>query len=138
MDKDELIARVIELGLPTGQYCVVGRGPMVVRGLCEDSGIDILVTDDLYSVFYGRPGWEEAPHELGLSVLTNPPITLLREFGHDEYWQESDALIADADVFDGVAFASLEEIAALKRALGSAKDHADLVLISEYQDEQVD
>lgn len=132
MDREELIARVSELGLPQGQYCVVGRGPLVVRGLCEGEGIDILVSNDLYSVFKDRTGWEEVPHELSGLTLWNPPYTLLQEFGHGEYWQEPDALIAGADVIDDVAFASLEEIAAMNRATGRPEDHAALALIGEY------
>ncbi|MDP3989028.1 MAG: hypothetical protein Q8P93_02230 [bacterium] len=132
MDKEELIARVSELGLPRGQYCVVGKGPLVVRGICEGSGIDILVNPDVYSVFKEMPGWEEVRGDTNGLVLVNPPFTLVREFGFGDYWQEPDTLFTTADFVDDVAFAPLDEIAALKRAIGEAHDQAELALINEY------
>ena len=45
----DVIAEVKKLGLPLGQYVVIGSGIMAQLGLREANDVDIAVTPDLYA-----------------------------------------------------------------------------------------
>lgn len=132
MDRDEIIKRVTELDFPLGQYAIVGSGPLAVRGLRDVSDVDILVTAELYMSLRDERGWKELTKMEGRVLLEHEPFECGTEFGYGEYWPEPDMVIAEADIIDGVAFATLEVIASFKRAYGRPKDERDLLLIGEY------
>ena len=45
---NELLKKLRELDLPSGQYAIYGSGPMAVRGLRDACDLDIMVKDRLY------------------------------------------------------------------------------------------
>jgi len=54
----EFIQRVKELGLPEGQYMVVGSATLDVLGIREADDIDLLFSPELYEDLKENKGWK--------------------------------------------------------------------------------
>lgn len=129
----DVIQEVKKLGLPLGEYVVVGSGPMAVRNLRPTNDIDLVVIPRLYKKLK-LSGWHEehSPdpwREFGI---------FYRSFDAGIDWSINDfrpnpvELINDADIIDGVAFAKLQDVLAWKIAANRDKDTADIKLIRDY------
>ncbi len=123
----ELFDKLRELELPIEDYAIFGSGPLAMRGLIQE-------IHDLDLVARGA-AWERA-RKLA-PVCTAPegdPVVWLEGgaievFGGWLGW-DIDALIDDAEIIDGLPFASLEDVLAFKHSCGRPKDliHARLIM----------
>lgn len=127
-----IFERVAELGLPLGQYAVIGSGVMAAHGIRDFKDIDLLVTPELYEELKQK-GWQEKAVRPDFIVIekgmaeASPGIMTL-----PTYRPDISKLIAEADIINGIPFVKLEEVIAFKRAMGREKDFKDIELIENY------
>lgn len=128
----DIVSQVKELNLPLGQYLVVGSGVMSAHGIRAHNDIDLLVTEELYQDLK-KQGWEVVQVKPGLEVVrkdiceASPQMVTL-----SNYQPNMQDLIARADIINGVAFSSVQDLVDFKTALGREKDLRDIDLIKNY------
>jgi hypothetical protein len=120
------------LDLPIGQYVVTSSGPMGVRGIREIDDIDLMVDDELWIQLVDRYGISED----GTRTEVIEGIEAFREesFPRDPTVPSVADQIAHADMIDGLPFARLDDVIALKQAKGRPKDKQDIALIVAWRD----
>lgn len=131
MNKPPLDLRIFQkmrqLGLPDGQYVVVGGGVLVALGLLAwDDDIDVTVTQEAFDGFKNE-GWPEEAYE-DTMVIKNDIFDIGTRFGP---WTLEE-LLADAMVIRGVAFMSPAKLLEWKQAANRPKDAEHIVLLKKY------
>lgn len=136
----EISKRVKEVGLPSGKYVVVG-GAMEAYGIRDAKDLDIVVTPDLFEDLI-KQGWEvcmcdkcKESWSQGETkrILKRPGVDILSGYSwKDIYEANTDELIQNANVIDGVAFVQIEELLKWKKAARREKDLKDVELIEEF------
>lgn len=132
IDRRQLLDAVRALDLPAGEYAVFGSGPLVVRELRTGQDIDLLVTAELYERMRAD-GWQVRDHDDGGETLTWGDFDVMRTLEFPAYRGDVPALIAGAELIDGVPFVSLDDLRTFKTAYGRPKDHVDVDLIDQAQ-----
>lgn len=128
MNGDEIIAKVKALGLPAGQYIVFGSCPLAAAGLRLAGDIDLLVSPALLRQL-AAAGWQQVdkgPHD---TPLTHDVFEAHDSWNFSSYQPTLASLLAGADYFDGIPFASLSAVRQWKAASGRPKDLADITLL---------
>ncbi len=132
------------LGLPAGEYVVVGSAGLEARGILTNTGkfrkasdIDLLVSVACFELLRHR-GWHESivvQHCIARSRLAHMGAILEAEAFDDFYFQgvecDTDLLIRRAEVINGIAFLPLRTLRAVKLDRGLPKDLADVERIDE-------
>jgi hypothetical protein len=136
----EISDKVRALGLPIGKYVVVG-GAMEAFGIRKAKDLDIVVTEDLFMELMQK-GWKlcecekcQAGWQRGSTdrILKGNGVDILSEYSCDDrYFAETDWLIKNATLIDGVPYIQLEELVKWKKASGREKDLRDIILIEEF------
>jgi hypothetical protein len=136
----EISNKVRKLGLPFGEYVVVG-GAMEAFGIRKANDLDIVVTEDLFKELMQR-GWKlcgcekcQAEWQKGSTdrILKGDGVDILSEFScGDLYHADTDDLIKNAAIIDGVPYVQLAELLKWKKASGREKDLKDIALIEEF------
>jgi hypothetical protein len=129
-----IFKEVKELNLPIGEYIVVGSGPMAARGIRECKDIDILVSEKLYNKLVAED-WrivEIAGVTRKLMVLKKGLFEINKDLKFGKYNPETQNLINNAEIINGIPFLSLPELIKFKTALGRQKDFDDIKLIEKY------
>lgn len=118
---------VRRLSMPLGRYAIFGSGPLAVRGLRENSDIDILVKPDLWSSLTGMYETKEGKNGLYIQI------------GRIEIWDQWKPwfddigyMIDKADIIDGIPFIRLEDMLEGKKRMNRKKDQEDIRLIEDY------
>jgi len=127
----DIITEVKKLDLPLGQYVVIGSGIMAQLGLREANDVDIAVTPDLYATLRASGEWDEE-ERYGKIFLKKDAVEINPRLDWERYATTTEEAIASATIIDGVPFINLNELVMFKRALGRAKDLADIVIIEEH------
>jgi len=130
----DIFEELKELNLPIGEYIVVGSGPMAARGIRECKDIDILVLEKLYNKLVIED-WkivEITGVTRKLMVLKKGLFEINKDLKFGEYNPETQNLINNAEIINGIPFLSLPELIKFKTALGRQKDFDDIKLIEEY------
>ena len=135
MTKSEIISQVKTLNLPQGSYVVFGSCPLAAAGLREANDIDLLVSDDLLKTLE-EAGWQLTDKGQNDKPLTHGVFEAHNHWNFSSYNPTLEQLLATADIFDGVPFASLEQVRQWKTASGRPKDLADIKLIDSYLSSQ--
>ena len=125
---------VKKLNLPLGEYVVVGSGPMAARGIREYKDIDVLVTENLYKKLLNQ-GWKKV--EINgvngkFDVLKNGKFEVDKRLWCANYKPDTNQIIKNADLINGVSFMTLLELIKFKTALGREKDLKDIELIKNH------
>ena len=130
MDNKNLFQKAKDLNLPIGKYALFGSTPMGIRGLKECEDIDIIVSEDLWSLYKSNPDWKFGKTENGSEFLANGDV----EFWHTwtPWYPNVDGLIAEAEIIDGLPFVRLEEVLSWKKAYAREKDFKDVEIIEKY------
>lgn len=135
MDKN-IFAEVQQLGLPLGSYVVVSGGVLAAHGLRAYGDVDVLATPEAYAAALAQGGWEEITKN-GLKAATKGNAEMATGMlPLPGYAPDVAQMIAEADIINGVAFATLQETLTFKRAMGRDKDKRDIALIENYLLEQ--
>jgi hypothetical protein len=136
----EISDRVRAVGLPLGKYVVVG-GAMEAFGIRKANDLDIVVTEDLFAELM-KNGWKlcdcekcQAKQQRGSTnrMLKGEGVDIISEYSYeDTFFADTDWLIKNAAIIDGVPYVQLEELMKWKKAAGREKDQKDIVLIEEF------
>lgn len=124
MTRTDIIDRVTELNLPTGQWAVHASGSMVMHGLLPEA-------NDLDIVARGT-AWRAAL-DLGTPVAGRHDL-VVRHGSDVEIWsgwydEDVDQLIDTAQLVDGVPVVQLSAVLRFKERLGRPKDLAHIDLL---------
>jgi hypothetical protein len=130
-----IFERVRKLNFPLGQYVVVG-GSMEAHGLRAAKDIDVVATSTLIKKLLAE-GWKDAGcfscPGCGRLYLEKDDVDVLSDFSRgDKYRTDTESLIANADIIEGLPFVKLEELAKWKRAAARPKDLVDVESIENY------
>ena len=132
MTGPQIVAKVKSLNLAKDSYIVFGSGPMAAAGIRESEDIDFLVNPEQFEAFR-KLGWQQ------ITKGENDKPLIFDVFEAHPNWDFSSfnptlkELLTRATYFEGVAFASLEDVKAWKAASGRQKDLDDLKLIAEHE-----
>jgi hypothetical protein len=126
----DIFQRVKDLNLPWGHYVVFGGGPLAARGIRETADVDLFVTSTLYEQLK-LDGWEEkgSPAPMGGLYLSKGIYDADDTWRYGDYDPTPEAIIAIADIINGLPFARLAEVLKWKQAYGRPKDLEDIRLI---------
>jgi dienelactone hydrolase len=119
------------LGLPAGQYAIVGSGPLGARGLREMSDIDIMVSDTL---------WQDFAKDHTVIASDVPKILLAEDvecfsslsFPAQPGWPTAEEQLAQAEEIDGLYFQSIDHSLFFKSHSDRAKDINDVALLKDF------
>ncbi len=107
-----------------------GSAPMGVRELKECRDADIIVMEDLWNEYRSKLDWQYHKAESGNESLSKGSIELWRDWR--PWFPDVSALIADAEIVDGLPFVRLERVLEWKKAYGREKDLKDVAAIENY------
>ena len=123
---DKLI-QLKKLNLPSEEYAVFGSGPIAVHGIRESHDTDIIVKPDLWNKLAKKYSTEKANY---CNVIKIGNIEVY------ENWlpwvQNSDKLINEAEIIEGVKFVRLKEVLKWKKEYNREKDKLDVKFIRDY------
>ncbi len=129
-NKHSLFKKARGLDLPLGKYALFGSAPMCVRGLRECRDLDIIAFPDVWEEWGKKPEWRRGTTASGSPNLKMGMMELLKD------WKPGDwdirALIAEADVIDGLPFVRLERVIEWKRIYGREKDIRDIEAVEKF------
>jgi len=130
-----IFQRVKQLGFPLGKYVVVG-GVMEAYGIRQANDIDIVVANDLFHKLI-QNGWVmcdcDACTNSSKKIIKGDGVDILSEYSCGEaYKANTEQLIKNADLIDGVPFIGLTELRKWKQVNGREKDLKDIKLIDAY------
>ena len=131
MTKQEIIHKVKALELPKGSYIVFGSCPLAAVGIREAQDIDLLVTPELFAKLQ-KAGWQEVDKGPGDKPVAYSVYEAHANWDFTSYKPTLKQLLKTATMFDGVPFASLDEVRKWKKASGRPKDLVDIKLIDQY------
>lgn len=136
----KMFAEFKALNLPLGQYAITSSGVLGIRNIREMADIDIIVDEKLWHSLSEQHGVLQEKN-VNKIVLLEGLVEVLGEesFTSDEDKNQNHLVptiaerIATAEVIDGLAFESLENVIFFKRLMAREKDLKDLVLIEKWQ-----
>lgn len=131
MTRGEIIAKVKALELPDGSFVVYGSCPLAAAGIREANDIDIYATQDVMEMLRVR-GWKEVRKGMRDVPLSYDVFDVHDNWSFGAYDPTLEHLLTTADVYDGVPFASLDEVRKWKVASGRPKDLEDIALIDAH------
>ncbi len=125
-----------ELDLPLGQYVISGSGPMGIRNIKAIGDIDIIVTRELWEILSKK---YEVGEESGIRKIVFPGA-IIEAFSEDTWFSNLkdpkspniSESIKNAEIIDGLAFDTLENVLYYKRKGGREKDLKDIDLIEKW------
>jgi len=130
----DIFEKVKNLNLPLGEYLIAGSGPMAARSIRDYKDIDILVTERLYEKLK-KDDWEIVEVD-GVNdkfeVLKKDKYEAGKNLWFGDYRPNSEFLITNAEIINGIPFLPLPELVKFKKALGREKDLKDIKLIEDY------
>jgi len=132
---EDVVRKVLELGLPLGKYIVVGGGTLAVRGIRETKDLDIVVLPELFlelsrtwpldKEYEGK--WQRQRLKRG-EVEMYPDLYLERK----NIYLNLKELIDTAEIIKGIPFQPLTHLMMCKLDTAREKDLADVELIQKY------
>lgn len=131
MTKEEIISKVKTLQLTKGSYVVFGSCPLAVAGIRESNDIDMLVSPEVYESLKSG-GWQQRDKGPKDKPLVHDVFEAHDNWNFSSYNPTLTDLLANAEVVDGISFASLEDVRRWKTASGRPKDLIDIGLIDSY------
>ena len=130
-----VIEEIKKLNFSSGEYVVVGSGPMAIRGLKEAHDIDIVVTPELFEKCR-ISGWEEMPwtypEKVGQIYLKKGDVELYLDVNAGSFNPTTAELIERSETIQGVPFVTLKDMINFKKAYGREKHLKDIKIVEEY------
>lgn len=115
MNLDDIVKTVKALGLPEGSYIVYGSGPLALHKIRNVNDVDMLVTKELKARLKSS-GWEQVDKGPNDNPVTNGIVEAHDSWSFCDYSPTLTELLSRADIYSGVAFASLEDVLKWKLA----------------------
>lgn len=128
----DLFAILRSVGLPVGEYAVFGSGPLLVRGIIDETGdLDVLCRGAAWEQVMAI-GDRMLLEDLDVEVysIAEGAVTFGDRWAIGSF--DVDHLIDTAETFDGIPFVRLEHVAAYKRIARRPKDVVHLELLQAY------
>ena len=133
----EKFEKVRKLGLPIGEYAIIGSGPLGIRNIRDIADIDMVVSSELQRVLAEKYGVTDNGKEKKI-VFPGGEI--------EAFWEDSFELplvpiadtIREAEIIEGLPFQSLDQLIHFKQKIGREKDLNDIRLIKEWQERTQD
>lgn len=135
MTKQEIIGKVKELNLPKDSYIVFGSCPLAAASIREAGDIDLLVSNEVFTKLK-EAGWQELDKGSNDKPLAHDVFEAHNSWKFSSYHPTLKHLLSNASVFDGIPFASLQEVRKWKVASGRPKDLVDIDLIDRHLEKQ--
>ena len=129
---DDVITELSRLGLPPGQYVVVGGAALAVRGIRETDDIDLVVTTELFERL-ARSGWAQETRPNDKPGLHKGSVEAYLDVDGQGFKRSFLWLLSHAEILRGHAFVDLETLAGFKSSYGREKDLRDLDLIAAHR-----
>jgi hypothetical protein len=129
---DDVITELGRLGLPPGQYVVVGGAALAVRGIRETDDIDLVVTTELFERLAGS-GWTQQMRPNGKPGLHRGSVEAYLDVDGENFKRSLSWLLSHAEILRGHAFVDLDTLAGFKSSYGREKDLRDLELIAAHR-----
>lgn len=126
-----IIEKIKELNLPSGQYVIVASSVLDVLGIRKAQDIDIAVTKNLFQKMRQTGEWKEI-EKYDKIFLEKEGFDIIPQLDWENYTTTTEEAISSALVIEGIPFMNLNELIKFKTALGREKDFKDIELIKEY------
>ncbi len=126
-----IISRIKALGLPDGQFVVIGSGVMDALGLREATDIDLVVKPELFAQLKADRAWNVGERHRE-TVLTHDDVEVWLSWGTPDGQPNFEVLYDGGITIDDIRFASPEFVLDWKRAAHRPKDVEDVRLLEEY------
>ncbi len=122
MNKQELLEKLRALDLPPDEYWIVAGGAMVLHGIREEThDIDLGCTKELADRLEAEGFPTERVADGGRRIVIGDEIEIYDDWEFDH-----------VEIIDGVPVLSIDDLIAMKQALGREKDQRDLELIRAF------
>ncbi len=108
-------------------FAICGSGPMAVRGIRGPGDLDIIIRKEVFENLKER---EYKVSSDGILRIGNLEIS--DKWNPLDY--DTNLLIDNADVIDGIKYVKLDYILEWKKKVGREKDKVDIELIMKYQE----
>lgn len=131
MDRNEIINKLKELGLPFGSYVVFGSAPLALLSIRNAKDIDIFVSSAIFQELC-ESGWEKRTGSNGKTILFKGDFEVSDEWRFREYNANLIDLLLSADIIDGVPLVNIYELRRWKKVMNRSKDKRDVMKIDEY------
>lgn len=131
MTKQDIINKVKSLNLPENSYVVYGSAPLAAVGFREANDIDMLVSHDVYESLKSQ-GWVPLDKGENDFPITKDVFELHEKWLFGAYHPTLEQLLSRADFFDGVPFASLEDVLKWKEGSGYPKHNKDIAWLRQH------
>lgn len=129
-----IIEETKRVGLPFGEYLVVGSGILGALGIREIKDVDLLVTPKVFDELLGR-GWKSEEIEIQGRMrqrLVSGSAEAYKDFYLYDEAQDVYKMIGEAEMIEGIPFMTLPQLLKMKQSLGRQKDLDDIKLINKY------
>ena len=124
---------VRELNLPMGEYAIFGSGPLLIRGIIDDSNdLDIICRGAAWDLArkVGELRYLEQ-YEVTIATMADGRITFGTECGIGNF--DVNVLIDTAEKIQGLPFVRLAHVIEYKRIANRRKDIRHLDAIDKYR-----
>lgn len=122
--------------LPTGDYAIFGSGPLLVRGIIEDSNdLDVICRGSVWDTVAssGELAYLEQ-YDVTIASFAAGRLTFGTRWGIGDF--DTDLLIDTADLIDGIPFVRLEHVIEYKTIANRPKDIEHLDAIRRFRDSE--
>lgn len=133
LNKGEIIDEVQSLDWPTDKFIVFSGAVLALHDIRETSDIDIVVSDDLFSLCQESDEWKPGKQERQETAFLEKGII---EVASRLDWKDYSTTLAEAkereDIISGIPCMSLPDLLAFKQAMNRSKDRDDIMLIKKH------
>ena len=131
MNRDQVLAELQALKLPSGQYVVVGGAALAIRDIRDTDDIDLVVTQQLFDELATR-GWKPKARPNGKPGLKFGRAEAYLDVNCEAFGQSTSWLLEHAERVHDTLLVDLPTLAQFKAGYGRDKDFRDLKLIHEH------
>jgi len=130
-------AALTKYNLPPGQFAITGSGPLGIRNLKKIGDIDIVVSPELCDILIEKYGVTD-DGKVKKIIFPEDNIEAFWESSFYTQPKDPDApttadIITEAEIIEGLPFATLEVVLYFKNKMKRDKDLEDIRLVEEWQ-----
>lgn len=126
---EKQLAELKKLNLPKNEFAIFGSGPLAIRGIKDADDLDIIVKPKLWKMLAKKYPVKDATYEREVWIEIGN-IDILKNW--KPWFEDSDKLIEEADIIDGVRFVKLEHVISWKKSFNRDKDQVDIKSTENY------
>jgi hypothetical protein len=128
-----IFKKLKKLNFPSGEYVVVGSGPLAARGIREARDLDIAVSKKLLKEIINSEKYKKKEKFGKLFLLDETDeIDIITRLDWSAYKTTVEEAIKSADIINGFPFLNISETIKFKQALNRKKDLNDIKNLKNY------